>query len=164
MITGEASYAILRAVTPMDMIILAGQGGRERIVELEALEVIKAAPVTCPDCQVQHQVDRESLRCADCERDWARAQPKPSETCEDCGGLGAFYSPRSRRFLDTACHVVAGSLTGNGPELRVMTREAPCRTDDVDSERHDWRKAKSSFLCRLCNIKVNVRPAGYGKA
>lgn len=166
--TGEdqvEAHAIFVCVTPAnDVIFSAPETGREWRVPLEAVNHIEVARIICPDCQAEHNVDRLSARCADCERQHAYKQPKPSETCEECGKLGAVYSPLAKRFLDLQCLAKGGFLTGLGVEARVVTQGAICRSDDIHSLRHDWRRTKSSFVCTECKSKVFEKPAGYASA
>jgi len=156
------TFAIFVAQTPGNEMIFAAEGsGLEWRVPVESVVELETAKITCPECSVAHNVARSSGRCADCERSWASRQPAPSETCEACGDLGAVYSPRAKSFLCLQDLARGGFLTGLGPEARVLTQGVLCRSDDIHSTRHDWRKSKSSYLCRECKVKVFEKPAGF---
>lgn len=159
---GTEAVLIFTAVTPKKQLVCAlpGTGTEWRTWMVHVAEIVPE-PVVCPDCSAEHQVDRESKRCADCERDYARRQPTPRELCEDCGAPGAVYSPLAKAFKCSQCHAKGGTLTGSSAEARVLTEGAICRSDDVHSLRHDWTRSKSSFLCRGCKIKTQTRPKGY---
>lgn len=168
----DATVGILRAVTPTDRLIIAGERGHETLVELNDVSGIKEAQLECDLCHakvnrrfvVETGVDGEAFACAECTRTWAAKQPRPSETCEDCGGQGAFYSPTGKAWRDAQCHARAGSLDGSSVTARVLThesREAACRSDDIHSLRHQWRRTKSSYRCLLCYVAVYEKPAGY---
>lgn len=158
---GTEGHWIFRTVAANGDAIMSGEGGRELRVPVTNLMLIKAEPVVCPECSTEHQIDRPSRRCADCERAWAWAQPKPRELCETCGEPGAVYSPLAKAFRCPQCHAKGGTLTGSSAEARALTESAICRSDDVHSLRHDWTRSKSSYLCRGCKIKTQTRPKGY---
>lgn len=156
---GQTDHFLFRAYTPKRMVILANERtGLETFLAADMIQTIELAQITCPDCEAKHNSPRESARCTDCERSWAAAQPTPSETCIDCGALGAFYSPRSKIFGCTQCQAKRGGLTGSGAETRVLTKAAVCRTDDIHSERHSWIRTKSSWHCTNCNVKTFAKP------
>lgn len=157
----EAGHWIFRSLTPKGMIVMAGYYGMERFFRPDEIESLNPDPIKCPKCRIEHQIWRESLRCVDCEREAGFRSSKPSETCETCGELGAFYSPRAKRFGCAQCHAKAGTLTGIGPEARVMMQAAPCRSDDIHSERHEWKKLKTSYVCAICKVRTHDKPGSY---
>lgn len=164
----ESVFGLLRAVTPTDRLVVSSERGVETLIELSDAKSIEDARHKCSVCgALVNRIfgDPEEQRCADCERAYAARQPLPSEQCEedpDCTER-AFYSPLAKKFRCAQHHAKAGTLTGIGAEARVLheSRTAICRSDDIDSLRHDWKRSKSSFHCRLCYVKVFTKPAGY---
>lgn len=161
----DFTVGTLRAITPSERLIIASERGLETLVLLEDVSRLEDARETCSKCGRQvNRVFSDEGRCADCERVYAGTQPAPRETCEICGAQGAVYSPKIKKFGCPQCLAKAGALTGIGAEVRAMThssRVAECRSDDVDSLRHDWKRSKSSYHCKLCYTKTFTKPAGY---
>lgn len=160
---GKPAVALLRAVTPKDVLIIAGAGGMETLVPLSDVQSIEDARYTCKRCgdrvnRVFGRTEESAGLCADCTRDWAAQQPAPRETCPDCGQLGAVYSPKFKVWRCPQCHARAGSFTGSTVEARALTQPV-CKTADKDSDLHDWKRFKSQWVCRLCEVKVFGKPA-----
>lgn len=159
------TIGVLRAVTPTDRLIIADDRGMETLAELDDVSGLQDARLACSKCGRQvNRVFSDEGRCADCERVYAGTQPAPREICEICSAEGAVYSPKIKKFGCIQCLAKAGGLTGIGAEARALThssRVAVCRSDDIDSLRHDWKRSKSSYHCKLCYVKTFTKPAGY---
>ena len=159
---GTPKVALLRAVTPKEMLILASAGGMETLVPLSDVRSIEDARFACTKCgslvnRVFGETEESAGRCAVCTRVWAAQQPKPRETCPDCGVPGAVYSPKFKVWRCPQCHAKNGSFTGSTVEMHVLT-QAPCKTADKDSPLHDWKQFKSQWVCRACEVKVFGKP------
>lgn len=155
---GDALEGILRALTPADVLVVADPRGRTTPIPLASVRAVDDARYTCSTCGRASNTTYDGARCATCYADWCQKQPAPSETCEVCGQPGAVYSPKHKLWRCRLCHAKDGTFTGSGPELRVLT--ATCRSDDKDSLRHDWKRVKSQWVCRTCQVKVFGKPAG----
>lgn len=163
---GGPTVALLRAVTPKDYLILAGPGGVETLVELAQVKSLEDARLTCTQCgalvnRTFGEVGEIAGACATCYSDWAKRQPVPHETCEepDCVER-AYYSPLAKKFRCAHHHAQFRSGTGLFVEARAReTLAAECRSADKDSDLHDWKKMKSQYVCRKCQVKVFGKPA-----
>ncbi len=155
---GDTLEGILAALTPADDLLVADPRGHETRVPFRDVKAVDDARYTCAECGKQMNVNHDGDLCADCYRAWAMKQPAPSETCEVCQQPGAVYSPKYKFWRCCQCHAKEGSFSGSTVEARVLT--APCRSDDKDSLRHDWKRVKSQWVCKLCQVKVLGMPAG----
>lgn len=150
--------ALLRAVTPGGALIVADHGGMESWIRFDAVTGLVDERFTCAECNVRMNVLYADGKCHDCYRFWAASQPVPQEQCEEEGcATRAFYSPAAKVFRCAHHHAKYKTFSGQGVELRVIQSSAPeaadCRADDVDSLRHDWKRFRSQWLCRKCQIK-----------
>lgn len=158
---GQPEVALLRAVTPSDIVILAGEGGIETFVPLADVKSVEDARHECKKCKdrvnrVFGRTEESAGLCATCTREWAATQPVPREICEKCGVEGAFYSPAAKYFACAQCHAKRGTLTGIGPEARVLQArehqlDSECKGADTDDLRHRWWHIKGHrYHCKLC--------------
>ena len=161
-----------RGMTPdgLSVYLADGNTGREskHAISNGPMTAIIDAPLTCAQCgcETQRLFGPDTNFCADCEREWAaRHASKPYMECEKdgCQNDNAFYSPKARRFLCPSCHANGRTLSGMGPEARVLEdvahsrrKAAACRSDDIESYAHDWVQVKSKRVCRLCGQNVFV--------
>jgi len=160
-------HSLLRGVTPAGMAIFADDhSGQEQWVPVGDLNKIVEARHVCAGCGAQvnrvHQAG-DDLCCAMCTRVWAAKQPRPLETCEGCGKLGAYYSPRAKRFACAQCHAEAGTNVGLHVEIRAreaLARES-CKGEDVHSLRHVWAQVRGKWICTGCGTKTYDQPAGW---
>lgn len=150
-------YGVLRAITPLGWLVIADEFGHETLIELTDAKTLVDGRHVCAKCEAKVNRVFTNGQCAECERAWARTRPIPYETCEaeDCEGR-AYYSPLAKAFLCASHHAQRGTNTGLYVESRV--REAACRSADVKDPRHDWRRAKSRFICRLCQVSTFEDP------
>lgn len=160
---GEALEGVLAAFSPADVLFVADPRGIERKVPLADVAAVDDARYTCSECGKQSNTTYDGDRCADCYRVWAAHDDAPQEICEeaDCA-TRAFYSPGAKKFRCAFHHAQFNTLSGQGVEARVLEASvAECRSDDVNSLRHDWKKVKSQWLCKRCKIKhFGSTPAG----
>jgi len=122
---------------------------------------VKMVCSTCRSIALQKLYDG---LCADCERTRAKALPKPRETCEECGALGAYYSPAAKKFRCANCH--ARHLSNSGYFAESRAREAlaaySCSGQEVDDPRHQWVHMRGTrFHCRICKSKTFQKPRSF---
>ena len=156
---GDVHERTLSALTPLDVLILADPQVFVVRVPRSDVHTIVDAQYACSECGRRTNTRYAEDRCADCYRVWCAQQSVPSETCEDCGSQGAVYSPKFKVWRCAQCHAKNASFMGSTVEMRVLTDAAICRSDDKDSPRHDWKKMKSQYVCKLCKVKVFGKPA-----
>lgn len=161
---GTQHERTLAAFSPKSILFLADTQGFEVQVPLAEVATITDARYTCAECGRMTNTRYSEDRCADCYRVWCANDDVPSEQCEepDCT-TRAFYSPGAKKFRCAHHHAKYKTLSGQGVEARVLGihEQADCRSDDVDSLRHEWRKVKSQWLCKKCKIKhFGQKPAG----
>lgn len=162
---GEQKFLTLRAFTPKEVLILADQRGDELLLPFDDLKLLEDARIECRECGTLVNIVHggEAQRCADCERGWAALQPTPREVCEGCGALGAFYSPRAKRFACAQCHAKQGTLTGIGAEARVLKmHESECKGTDTNDSLHRWFHIRGHrWHCKACGARrFNDPPLG----
>lgn len=152
---------VLRFVTPKGDLIFAGEGGHDEAHPLAALMLIEDARHECPECHARvnrvfpGREDPAEL-CVDCSGRRARALPPPVTPCEDCGADG-FRSPVTDKFRCASCHAKAKTLSGLAVERRVMQHQTvDCRSADIHSDLHDWKKVRGNHVCRKCQVKTHL--------
>lgn len=158
---------VMRSVTPRDELVLANHRGFPTFLPLAGVAAVEDARSTCGECGARvnnvFTGDDGTQRCASCERRYARTLPPPQEPCEECGTLGAFYSPRAKRFACAQCHAKQGALTGLGVEARVLAAsQAACHGADTEDDRHRWYRIKGHrWHCKNCPARrFNDPPLG----
>lgn len=158
---GPSVFRLLRAVTPQDVVILAGEGGRESRHALSELQVLEDARLICTTCGDLVNLLHGDEKCADCERAAARERPTPQTTCtEDGCDARAYYSPLAKKFRCREHHMLFRTNTGLSIESEV--RRAICRGADQRDERHKWKQIKRSrWRCLVCHANTYERPADW---
>lgn len=151
---------VLSGIRQDGSLLLRGEGGRERAVTGTPVRV----ELVCRTCDTPVAQKLYDGLCSDCERRRAATLPKPRETCEECGALGAYYSPAAKRFRCANCHARHRSNTGLFAEAR--TREAiagdVCKGQHIDDPRHQWVQVRGRrFHCRMCKSKTFEAPASF---
>ena len=163
---GDVHERTLSAFTPLDVLLLADPQGFELRVPRSDVRRISDAQYVCSECERKTNTRYAEDRCADCYRVWCMNQPVPSETCEVCGGGSAFYSPAAKYFACAQCHAKRGTLTGAGPEARLLQANARsfanCVGSDTDDTRHRWFRIKGKrYHCKNCPARrFNDPPFG----
>lgn len=157
----ETSCQLLRAVTPNDVVILAGHTGMETLIPLDEVKSIEDARIECAVCHDRvNKVHGDVGRCAECERAYAATRPVPREYCEQCERPGAVYFPGLKTWMCPECRQKQRGMDYSRLEGRALAvANAVCRSADKDSTLHVWKQFKSQWVCRACETKVFGRPA-----